>query len=165
MPTRPPSRTPAIVGRAQRAHPPSGWAPRSMNASTPSPYCVDSKRLCASETRCAASQSHAARRRPATDPIQRHALMQDAGRVRDVIIVGSGPAGHTAAIYAARAGLDTLAEAGLLAYRFVGTCRAIRSYTAPPSRRWAADRKLEFGTAGAESRCGRVTRVNRRPGR
>ncbi len=38
--------------------------------------------------------------------------MYSTGRVRDVIIVGSGPAGYTAAIYAARAGLDTLVVEG-----------------------------------------------------
>ena len=38
--------------------------------------------------------------------------MQGADRFRDVIIVGSGPAGYTAAVYAARAGLDTLVVEG-----------------------------------------------------
>jgi thioredoxin reductase (NADPH) len=40
--------------------------------------------------------------------------MHGADQVRDVVIVGSGPAGYTAAIYAARAGLDTLVVEGHL---------------------------------------------------
>ncbi len=44
--------------------------------------------------------------------IRCHAVTRGNRRVRDVIIVGSGPAGYTAAIYAARAGLDTLVIEG-----------------------------------------------------
>jgi thioredoxin reductase (NADPH) len=40
------------------------------------------------------------------------AVTRGSDRVRDVIIVGSGPAGYTAAVYAARAGLDTLVVEG-----------------------------------------------------
>ena len=103
---------PAILSRTQRAHSRPRWAPPSENASTPSMSRVDGQRLCANGTRGIADQPHAARVQPATHPIERHALMQGAGRVRDVIIIGSGPAGYTAAVYTARAGLDTLVVEG-----------------------------------------------------
>jgi NADPH-dependent 2,4-dienoyl-CoA reductase/sulfur reductase-like enzyme len=80
---------------------------------------ADSEPLWAAETRCARRQPRADHtaakgRRPAARAIQRHPLTQHAGRVRDVIIVGSGPAGYTAVIYTARAGLDTLVVEGHL---------------------------------------------------
>jgi hypothetical protein len=56
-------------------------------------------------------------------------------------------------------------KAGLLAYRIVGTCGTIRSCRAPRVLVGLLSGKLEFSTVGAESCCGRITRVNRRPGR
>jgi len=52
-----------------------------------------------------------------------------------------------------------------VAYRLVGTCGTIRSYSVLPSRRWGLSGQAEFGTVRAESRCGRITRVIRGLGR
>jgi hypothetical protein len=58
-----------------------------------------------------------------------------------------------------------VAQNGLLACRFVGTWETIRSYTVPRSRRLGAEREAGIQDGWSRSRCGRITRVSRRPGR
>ncbi len=58
------------------------------------------------------------------------------------------------------------AKAGLLAYRFLSVRAERFGHTQRiPVGVGLLSGKLEFGTVGPESRCGRITRVNRRPGR
>ncbi|WP_231989127.1 MULTISPECIES: NAD(P)/FAD-dependent oxidoreductase [unclassified Mycobacterium] len=85
-----------------------------------------------------------------------------ASRVRDVIIVGSGPAGYTAAIYTARAGLDTLVIEGhepggaLLAAGPVDNYPGVGPFVSGPALADAMRRQAQH--FGAELRPGYVDR-------
>ncbi len=81
-------------------------------------------------------------------------------RIRDVIVVGSGPAGYTAAIYTARAGLDTLVVEGhdpggaLVAAGQVENYPGLGPFVSGPSLADAMRRQAQH--FGAELRPGRV---------
>ena len=87
-----------------------------------------------------------------------------ASRVRDVIIVGSGPAGYTAAIYTARAGLDTLVIEGhepggaLLAAGPVDNYPGVGPFVSGPALADAMRRQAQ--RFGAELRPGYVDRFD-----
>lgn len=87
-----------------------------------------------------------------------------AGRVRDVIVVGSGPAGYTAAIYTARAGLDTLVVEGevpggaLMAAGPVDNYPGVGPYVCGPAL--AAAMRDQAQRFGAGLRAGEVDRFD-----
>ena len=86
------------------------------------------------------------------------------GRIRDVIIVGSGPAGYTAAIYTARAGLDTLVIEGhqpggaLVAAGPVDNYPGVGPFVSGPALADAMRRQAQH--FGAELRPGYVDRFD-----
>ncbi|MGV0715066.1 FAD-dependent oxidoreductase [Mycolicibacterium sp. XJ662] len=81
-------------------------------------------------------------------------------RLRDVIIVGSGPAGYTAAVYAARAGLDTLVVEGNVAggaLLAAGTIDSYPGFSQPVcGSRLARMMRTQAQSAGAEFHAGDV---------
>ena len=90
--------------------------------------------------------------------------MRSSDRVHDVIIVGSGPAGYTAAIYTARAGLDTLVVQGevpggaLTAAGPVDNYPGIAPSVCGPAL--AAEMRDQAKRFGAELRAGDVDRFD-----
>ncbi|WP_331226115.1 NAD(P)/FAD-dependent oxidoreductase [Mycobacterium asiaticum] len=85
-------------------------------------------------------------------------------RIRDVIVVGSGPAGYTAAIFAARAGLDTLVIGGHEpggALRIAGQVDNFPGITPSVAGRTLADQMhWQAQHFGAEVRCGHADRFS-----
>lgn len=90
--------------------------------------------------------------------------MADTARIRDVIVVGSGPAGYTAAIYTARAGLDTLVIEGhkpggaLVAAGQVDNYPGVGPFVSGPALADAMQRQAQH--FGAELRPGYVDRFD-----
>ena len=97
-------------------------------------------------------------------PVDHRPLMSDTTRIRDVIVVGSGPAGYTAAIYTARAGLDTLVVEGyepggaLLAAGQLDNYPGVAPFVAGPAL--AATMRRQAQHFGAELRPGHVDRFD-----
>jgi thioredoxin reductase (NADPH) len=90
--------------------------------------------------------------------------MADTTRIRDVIVVGSGAAGYTAAIYTARAGLDTLVIEGhepggaLAVAGDVDNYPGVGPFVSGPALADAMRRQAQH--FGAELRPGRVDRFD-----